>query len=642
MSVDTVRYYQKLGLLDPPERRGRVAIYGARHLERLVTIRRLSDDGFSLQQIERLLEGTDDPLFGALQTTDRTVSFDQLVETSGFPIEIVELAVDAGLLKPTPTDPSRYDREAVAMLRAGSALLDAGLPLEELLGVAMQHAEHVERVVDEAIELFQRHLEPGDRDRRATIVADLVPLVSDLVAGHFRQTLVDRASSRLLGRDPDITAEGGRLPDDSAIAQPIHTTLRARRRAIDPIDPLRVFHSAAGRPRAFWCIPDQGLTLAAVGVAYTAAATHHLDRFAEISASLGGVEIELTGDDGPAATGPILIGGIAFADREVGHGPDWSAFGPGRLVLPSLLVASTPDGCFVTTCGDDAPGLDQLLSELPATIGPVTELDHRTDPSYEQLVEDALDAIASGSLDKVVTARSLQLDAAVNPTVLLDRLRTRFANCATFAFSAGDQLFLGATPEVLVRRVGTRVETMALAGTRPRHEHPGLDSQLRASLLASPKERLEHQMVIDDIRATLRNAGVQLDADAETGVLQLRRNQHLFTPIAGTLTAQASTLDLVAALHPTPAVAGLPREASQDWIADHEGLDRGWYAAPVGWTTLDGIGEFRVALRSALHEPSTLTCFAGGGIVEGSVPAQELAETAVKFEALLGALGLGE
>ena len=97
-----------------------------------------------------------------------------------------------------------------------------------------------------------------------------------------------------------------------------------------------------------------------------------------------------------------------------------------------------------------------------------------------------------------------------------------------------------------------------------------------------------------------------------------------------------------ARLHPTPAVAGLPRQSSQDWIDDHEAFDRGWYAAPVGWTTLDGTGEFRVALRSALYANRVLTLFAGGGIVDGSVPSQELAETAVKFEALLGALAVTE
>ena len=174
----------------------------------------------------------------------------------------------------------------------------------------------------------------------------------------------------------------------------------------------------------------------------------------------------------------------------------------------------------------------------------------------------------------------------------------------------------------------------ALAGSRPRDDDPVRDAEHRANLLASPKEREEHRIVVEDIRATLRNAGVELDPDVATDVLQLRRIQHLFTPISGNLTEVASTLDLVEALHPTPAVAGLPRRASQDWIDEHESFDRGWYAAPVGWTTPDGTGEFRVALRSALLTATDITLFAGAGIVVGSVPHEELAETGVKFEAL--------
>jgi len=639
VSVDTIRYYQKLGLLHPPERHGRVAIYNATHLERLLTIRRLSDEGFSLNQIERLLSGQVDPLFDALQSADRTVGFDQLVELSGFPNDIVELAVDAGLIRASPTAPSRFDRDAVTMLTAGSALLEAGLPLEELLGVAMRHAEQVEQVVDDAIELFQRHLEPTERDRRADIVAELVPLVSDLVAGHFRQTLVDRAGARLLARAQPISAEGGTLPVGTAADQ-VHTTIEATRQRIDDVDPLLVFHAAAGRPRAFWCVPEAGVTIAAIGEAHLASSSEPTDRFADISAELGGLDIEVAGDAGPPESEPLLLGGLCFSDRSIRRDPDWGPFGAGRLTLPRLQVARTPQGTFATTCG--GPMEIVVADELPGDIGSVVELDHRTDAHFEQLVTDALGAIEAGELAKVVTARALATQADLEITAVLDRLRIRFPNCATFAFEADGTVFFGASPEQLVARRGTRVETMALAGTRPRHDHPGLDAQLRASLLASPKERLEHQMVVDDIRATLRNAGVTLDPNVQTGVLQLRRNQHLHTPIGGELTETASTLDLVAALHPTPAVAGLPRQSSQDWIDDHEAFDRGWYAAPVGWTTLDGTGEFRVALRSALYADGVLTLFAGGGIVDGSVPSQELAETAVKFEALLGALAVTE
>ena len=122
--------------------------------------------------------------------------------------------------------------------------------------------------------------------------------------------------------------------------------------------------------------------------------------------------------------------------------------------------------------------------------------------------------------------------------------------------------------------------------------------------------------------------------------MKLRRIQHLHTPISGILPDNTDILDLVRALHPTPAVAGIPRQVAQDWIDENESMDRGWYAAPVGWMTPTGGGEFRVALRSALLTDDALTLFAGGGIVDGAEPTHELAETATKFEALLGALDL--
>jgi isochorismate synthase len=636
VSVDTIRYYQKLGLLHPPERRGRVALYNVSHQDRLATIRRLSDEGFSLSQIERLLEGEADPLFGVLQDANAAVSLDELVTLSGFPAEVVALAIDAGLVRPIPTDPTRFDTDAVTMLSAGSALLSAGLPLEDLLGIAMRHAESVEAVVEDAIELFQRHLEPGDRESRADTVGNLIPLVSDLVAGHFRQTLVDRASARILGSD-------GGLPDGEAGPR---VQISATRTLVDQaIDPLAIFHAAAGMERSFWSVPEEGLTIVAVGSALTATSDKFDERFAEISAAIGGLDLNVDGVDAPPEAGPLLIGGFGFADRPIDRNPDWSDFGPARLVLPQLMVAQTSSGCFVTRCttGDDnTNSLDHLLEavQTDAALGPITAIEHRQDPDYEVLVAAALDAIGAGEFDKVVTARTLRFEAQLEPAVVLDALCARYPDCVVFAIGAGDNIFLGASPERLVARQGGRVRVTALAGSRPRDDDPVRDAEHRANLLASPKEREEHRIVVEDIRATLRNAGVELDPDVATDVLQLRRIQHLFTPISGNLTEVASTLDLVEALHPTPAVAGLPRRASQDWIDEHESFDRGWYAAPVGWTTPDGTGEFRVALRSALLTATDITLFAGAGIVVGSVPHEELAETGVKFEALLGALGV--
>ena len=276
---------------------------------------------------------------------------------------------------------------------------------------------------------------------------------------------------------------------------------------------------------------------------------------------------------------------------------------------------------------------------LPDTGSPrAAAAGYRTDARYTTLVERALETIASGSLDKVVTARELRLDAHLEPVAVLERLRQRYRSCVTFALGRGTQTFFGATPERLVRSDGERVHTDALAGSRPRHPDPHRDAELCAELENDPKELAEHAMVVNDVRAALEAAGVTLDVSEPTGVMALRRITHLHTPISGRLDRPTTVLELARALHPTAAVAGLPRREALDWIDDHEGIDRGWYAGPVGWTTPDGRGEFRVALRCALAGPQGASLFAGGGIVASANPSAELAETSTKLEALLCAL----
>lgn len=297
------------------------------------------------------------------------------------------------------------------------------------------------------------------------------------------------------------------------------------------------------------------------------------------------------------------------------------------------------------TCGRD---IDPVVRDTELDNGAIAQRDgdsicaaaagYQVDDAYAALVERALEAISTGDLDKVVTARELRLAAHVEPVAVLDRLVQRYPMCVTFAFGHGERTFFGATPERLVRSDGQRVHTDALAGSRPRDRDPVRDAELAAELTSDPKERAEHFMVVSDVQCALTAAGVTLDAPAPTGVMPLRRIAHLHTPISGQLDEPATLLELARALHPTAAVAGLPRRAALDWIDRHEDIDRGWYAGPIGWTTPDGRGEFRVALRCALAGPQEATLFAGAGIVSGAVAHDELAETATKLEALLCAL----
>lgn len=199
LSVDTIRYYQKLGLIEPPEKSGRTAVYADAHLTRLDEIAKLSEEGFTLSQIARLSDHPDDLLLAALRSDDEELfDRDQLVSRTGIDAQLIDLAIDAGLIRPrtsTTEEPGRFGQDSVAMLEAASTILATGLPLDDLIAIAVEHASHVEAVVDNAIDTFNRHL-PAGTDAPAA-VAQLIPAVSELVAQHFRHTLIDRASTRL-------------------------------------------------------------------------------------------------------------------------------------------------------------------------------------------------------------------------------------------------------------------------------------------------------------------------------------------------------------------------------------------------------------------------------------------------------------
>ncbi len=211
-SVDTIRYYQGMGLLPPSTKDGRTARYGAEHLSRLTTIRTLANDGFTLAQIKRLIDDShDEPLLESLVAGTSGVTREQLVEQSGLAAPLIDLAVSAGLIEPITEDPDeRFSPDALPMLAAGKSLLEAGIPLDRLAALATRHATGIEDVVDEAIELFSEYVRPTQSDSPADL-AKLFQLllshVTRLVAQHFHQTVVSRASERLEDSDDRALAQ---------------------------------------------------------------------------------------------------------------------------------------------------------------------------------------------------------------------------------------------------------------------------------------------------------------------------------------------------------------------------------------------------------------------------------------------------
>jgi|ETNmetMinimDraft_4_1059912.scaffolds.fasta_scaffold00841_4 DNA-binding transcriptional MerR regulator len=198
LSVDTIRYYQKIGILHPPAREGRVAVYDDSHSDRLHEIRQLSDNGFSLAQIQRLADSSPHPLLTSLNGASDSLSLNELVIASGIDKEIVHLAVDAGLIRPLNTNGEQFGVATLSMLKAGVGLLDAGVPFDDLIHLAVRHADHVESVAKDAVALFAKHLDATSTSSQTQVVESIVPLVTELVAQHFRQTLVEQVGRHLL------------------------------------------------------------------------------------------------------------------------------------------------------------------------------------------------------------------------------------------------------------------------------------------------------------------------------------------------------------------------------------------------------------------------------------------------------------
>jgi menaquinone-specific isochorismate synthase len=260
-------------------------------------------------------------------------------------------------------------------------------------------------------------------------------------------------------------------------------------------------------------------------------------------------------------------------------------------------------------------------------------------PRWEQAVAEAVAAIKAGGLRKVVLARDVFATAeeSLDARVLLRRLADRYPDCFTFACDG----MIGATPELLVRRAGNQVSALVLGGTLPRGADPAQDQALGEELLASAKNNEEHAYAVDSIREALGPLCQALDVEARPSLLKFPNLQHLGTQVRGTLAdamTSRSALALAAAVHPPAAVCGTPPGVALELIRDLEHMDRERYAGPVGWVDADGNGEWGIALRCGQLSGRTARLFAGCGIVAGSEPAAELAETLVKLQPMRGAL----
>jgi isochorismate synthase len=361
--------------------------------------------------------------------------------------------------------------------------------------------------------------------------------------------------------------------------------------------------------------------------------------------------------------GPVAVGGFAFAP-DGGGAPHWDGFAPASLIVPEVALtrrvsrrergeARTEVRLTLAAIAhqDDlaeelVARLERRLDELreeplplldPAPAGRYRVASAMPPEHYEAAVASAVRLIGQGELEKIVLAREVQVHAprAHDPAAVFGVLRDAFPSCFVFCAGRGDATLVAASPELLVRREGHRVSTLALAGSTRRSADPAVDDHLGEQLLRDASYREEHAIVARRIERALRPHAVWVAAAPEPELVRIANIQHLATPIRAQLADPIETLELVGLMHPTPAVGGEPTELALRRIPALEGLDRGWYSGPVGWIDGAGDGEFCVALRCALLLGSVARCYAGNGIVRESDPAKELAETEIKLQALL-------
>ncbi len=403
-------------------------------------------------------------------------------------------------------------------------------------------------------------------------------------------------------------------------------------------DPLSLIRGASPAMAGWWSRP--GLTAAGTDVAFSLQ-TEGPARAVDLADWLSGWFSDAVMD----GREPVAFAGAAFADAEPAG--DWVGFPAAAAWVPevcairdgegSWLVASTP-----VLAGEAAAATDYLVASLtyaaqriPSAkiasdgtgIQPSGDL-VPDDDAWEQAVTRALSRIGTGELTKVVLARRLRLPRGGDPWDTAARLAERYPECLGYGVSFGDATFVGASPELLVERHGDTVRSAPAAGTIARDATSGLDSE---------KSQHEQRLVVEAVLDALRPLCDEVTA-GRAHVTPAGPVQHLSSEVTGQLTQPRHILELVAAIHPTPAVAGIPRQEALAFLRDAEGFDRGWYAGPVGIVAPGGDGEFAVALRGALFHPDGTDLYAGAGIVSGSAPDEERGEVALKLRAATAAL----
>ncbi|MEZ5176470.1 MAG: isochorismate synthase [Acidimicrobiia bacterium] len=402
---------------------------------------------------------------------------------------------------------------------------------------------------------------------------------------------------------------------------------------LDPFDFARTGAPLVDRAVAF--SGPSGTRVAGLGTAWRAS-SEGPSRFVDLNERLQ----ELDG------LGVRAFLGFSFLPW-AGNGSIWGGYEPAEAFVPRIMIEGVDGGSRIRVAAPTADAVEPTLELLASMRKPVWRPfedpgNHATEanPSvsdWAKAVELAVEAIDRGDLDKVVLARSVLVRSAEPPPILrmFRELVRTYPGCYNFAWKSHDAVFMGASPELLASVHGRDLRANPLAGSAPRGEGSVQDDQLAAALLSSIKDRKEHAFVVDAMAGRLAPLAESITASDEPHLKQMSSVQHLSSTIDATLHSGHGLLDVLDAVHPTPAVGGVPTAEALALINELEAIDRGWYTGGVGWVDAHGDGVVALGLRCGLIRDTTTHLFAGAGIVEGSVADAEVRETRLKLEPLL-------
>ncbi|WP_421380803.1 isochorismate synthase [Bacillus salacetis] len=353
-------------------------------------------------------------------------------------------------------------------------------------------------------------------------------------------------------------------------------------------------------------------------------------------------------------TGPLLFGGFSF-DPSVQRSEEWTDFSHGIFQLPTFMLTLIGEECYLTTnilctSQDDEGLLDIIDKKQRELFEQLQERDSKLDllkaseiapEEWKAALEEVVSQLKAGKMDKVVLARKMQMTFKDKPCSdeVIQNLWDEQRDSFIFSFEVANSCFLGASPERLVKKEGAEILSTCLAGSIARGTNPKEDQELGVSLLQDEKNRHEHNLVVEMIRDVLHQYCSDVQMPNEPALMKVRDIQHLYTPVKGKAEKGTSILKFVSQLHPTPALGGVPREKAMETIKHAENMDRGLYAAPMGWMDSYGNGEFAVAIRSGLIYKDEAYLFAGCGVVANSTAESEYRETQIKFKPMFRALG---